>query len=44
MQKARRPRAIAIARAKDEAHAKSRGFLVMAVGATLALLAVPFYF
>lgn len=44
MQKARRARAIAIAKTQDDAAAKRLAFLTLALGATLALLAVPFYF
>jgi hypothetical protein len=44
MQKTRNARAIAIAKAQDNAKSIRLKFLVMAIGATVALLSVPFYF
>lgn len=41
MQKARRARAIAIARSRDDAAPKRMQILMLALGATLALLALP---
>jgi hypothetical protein len=44
MQKTRNARAIAIARTQDNAKAIRVRLLVMAIGATVALFSVPFYF
>ena len=44
MQKTRSARAIAIANTEDNAKLIRVRFLAMAIGATVALLSVPFYF
>ena len=44
MQKTRSTRAIAIAKTQDNAKLIRVRYLAMAIGATVALLSVPFYF